>query len=188
MSIKIKEFLKNKYLIIVCVLLLGGTVIGSCVLNILPEELKIQLGSFVLKDGKSILNIALDKFALPFFALLLLYIGSFNAAGHITAAVTLMSFGTIYGIKESLNFSFYGEEFIIKAAADYLTFSIYALFLVATMAESCFLSAQSIYKGLHGNLPEKTHYNAKNQTVKLIAFTVITALFSLLSGYVLTVI
>lgn len=188
MSTKIKELLKNKYLLIACALLLTGTVIGSCVLNFLPEELKIQLGSFVLKDGKSILNIALDRFTLPFFALLILYIGSFNAVGHITATVALMSFGTVYGIKESLNFSFYGEEFIIKAAANYFTFSVYVLFLVATMAESCFLSAQSVYKELHGGSSEKAHYNAKNQTVKLITFTAITVLFSLLSGYVLTVI
>lgn len=190
MSIKIKEFAKNKYLFTSCGLVLLGTVIGVCVLKFLPKELEHQLSEFVLKDGSgSVLNAAMNKFALPAFTLILLYLGGFNAAGHVTAAFALLGFGTVYGIKNALNFSCAaGSDFIIKSVADYFTFSLYAAFLIVTMAESCFLSSQSIYGKLHNADIEKPLYNAKNQTVKLVTFTTIIALFSAFSGYISTII
>ena len=189
MSIKIKEFAKNKYLIAACGLVLLGTLIGVCVLKFLPAELEHQLSEFVLKDGSgSVLSAAMNKFALPAFTLILLYLGGFNAAGHVTAAFALLGFGTVYGIKNALNFSCSGSDFIIKSVADYFTFSLYAAFLIVTMAESCFLSSQSIYNQLHNTACEKSLYNAKNQTVKLIVFTAVIALFSAFSGYISTII
>lgn len=188
MSIKIKEITKNKYLLTACGLLLAGVVIGTCVLKFLPAELEKQLCEFVLKDGGSVLNAAMNKFALPAFTLALLYLGGFNAAGHITAAFALLGFGTVYGIKNALNFNCSGSDFIIKSVADYFTFSVYAAFLIVTMAESSFLSSQCIYSRLYESNVEKTLYNAKNQTVKLITFTAVIAAFSALSGYISTVI
>lgn len=183
-----KEIIKNKYLLAACGLLLTGVVIGVCVLGFLPEELKNQLGTFVLKDSKGVLNSAMNRFTLPFFVLLLLYIGGFNAVGYITVAFSMLCFGTVYGIKSALNFYYLGSDFIINAVADYLTFSVYSAFLIITMAESSFLSSQHIYIQINGKAPDKQLYNAKNQTVKLITFTAVMAIFSLLSGYISTVI
>ena len=188
MSIKIKEIVKNKYLFMACGLLLAGVVIGALVLKFLPEKLESQLGEFVLKDGGSVLKAAMNRFALPAFTLLLLYIGGFNAVGHITVSFALLGFGMVYGIKNALNFSFGGGDYIIKAVAEYFTFSLYAVFLVVTMAESSLLSSQSVYNKLNKASTEKPLYNAKNQTVKLTIFTVIIAAFSVLSGYISTII
>ena len=147
-------------------------------LKLLPAELEHQLSEFVLKDGSgSVLSAAMNKFALPAFTLILLYLGGFNAAGHVTAAFALLGFGTVYGIKNALNFSCSGSDFIIKSVTDYFPFSLYAAFLVVT-----------IYNQLHNTACEKSLYNAKNQTVKLIAFTAVIALFSAFSGYISTII
>ncbi len=188
MHTKIKEISKNKYLISACILLLVGVIIGVCVLNFLPEELKSQLGTFVLKGEKSVFNSAINKLAFPTFVLVLLYLGGFNAVGHVTVSFAMLCFGMIYGIKNALNFYYIGNEFIIKDIADYFTFSIYTAFLVITMAESSFLSSQYIYKQLHENTYEKPLYNAKNQAVKLLTFTAIITAFSILSGYISTII
>lgn len=188
MSIKIKEIVKNKYLFTACGLLLAGVVIGVLVLKFLPEKLESQLGEFVLKDGGSVLKAAMNRFALPAFTLLLLYIGGFNAVGHITVSFALLGFGVVYGIKNALNFSYVGSDFIIKSVADYFTFSLYAAFLVVTMAESSLLSSQSVYNKLNKVSTEKPLYNAKNQTVKFITFTAVIALFSVFSGYISTII
>lgn len=188
MSIKIKEIVKNKYLFTACGLLLAGVVIGVLVLKFLPEKLESQLGEFALKDGGSVLKAAMNRFALPAFTLLLLYIGGFNAVGHITVSFALLGFGMVYGIKNALNFSFGGGDYIIKAVAEYFTFSIYAAFLVVTMAESSLLSSQGVYNKLNKASTEKPLYNAKNQTVKLTVFTVVIAAFSVLSGYISTII
>ena len=94
----------------------------------------------------------------------------------------------VYGIKNALNFSYVGSDFIIKSVADYFTFSLYAAFLVVTMAESSLLSSQSVYNKLNKVSTEKPLYNAKNQTVKFITFTAVIALFSVFSGYISTII
>lgn len=108
--------------------------------------------------------------------------------GHITVSFALLGFGMVYGIKNALNFSFGGGDYIIKAVAEYFTFSLYAAFLVVTMAESSLLSSQSVYNKLNKASTEKPLYNAKNQIVKLTVFTAVIAAFSVLSGYISTII
>lgn len=188
MKSKIKEIIKSKYLIVSCILFLTGVTIGVCVLNFLPETLKNQLGAFELVTSKNLFYSAMNKFTLPISVLILLYLGGFNAMGHITITTALLGFGTVFGIKKALNYHYLGSDFIINSVAEYFTFSVYSVFLVLTMAESSFFSAQTAYRQMHSSICEKPLYNAKNQSVKLIAFTAIVIVFSALSTYILSVI
>lgn len=188
MNSKIKEIIKSKYLITSCVLFLTGLIIGVCVLNFLPETLKNQLGTLEFITSKNLLNSAINKFTLPLAVIIFLYLGGFNAMGHITITAVLLGFGTVCGIKEALNYYYLGNDFIVNAVVEYFTFSIYSVFLVLTMAESSFFSAQAIYRQIYTTTGDKTHCNAKNQSVKFVTFTAVIMMFSLLSAYIISII
>lgn len=175
---------KNRYLIISAVLLICGIAFGKEILDYLPPELCKNIFEIASKKSNSFYIAYIDKFTLPFVIITALYLSGFSAAGQITAGVAMFADGAIYGIKNAVNYSFVGKDYIIPALFEYFTFTIFIGFLLLIMSESAFASAKKIYLNVKSEGAEKPHYNAKNITVKYIAFTAVFAVFSAFSAFI----
>lgn len=175
---------KNRYLIFSCFVLICGIVFGTAVLKYIPDELCKNIYEIISKESSDFFINFIDKFTLPFIILTALYLSGFSAAGQITAALAVFINGTIYGIKNAVNYSFMGADFLISDLLEYFTFTIYIGFLTLIMSENALASAKKILISLKSDLPEKPHYNAKKITVKYVTFTAVFAAFSAFSVFV----
>ncbi len=174
---------KNRYLIISCAVLIAGIVFGTAVLKYLPNELCRSIYEITSKESENFYIGFIDKFTLPFIIITALYLSGFSAAGQVTAGIAVFSDGAIYGLKNAVNFSFGGTDFFVSALLEYFTFTVFIGFLLLIMSENAFASARKICVSLKSDAVEKPCYNAKNLTVKYIAFTAVFAVFSVFSVF-----
>ncbi len=175
---------KNRYLIISCVILIFGIIFGTIVLKYLPDELCKNLFEITSRKSEIFYIGFIDKFTLPFIVMTALYFSGFSAAGQVTAGIALFADGAIYGVRNAVNYSFVGADFLVTALLEYFTFTIYIGFLVLIMSENAFASARKVSLSLRPETTEKPYYNAKKFTVKYITFTAIFAVFSAFSAFI----
>lgn len=175
---------KNRFLILSCAVLIAGTIFGTSMLSFLPENISRNLFDFVSQEPKSFLNSFLNRFCFPFILLFGIYLAGFSALGYITSLTAVFINGAFFGFENGLNYMFLGFDYFVNNIISYFTATLYFGFMLIIMAESsAFLSKQIISK-INNKNQEISHYNAKNQTVKFITFTLIFAIFSSISAYI----
>ncbi|MBQ7875652.1 MAG: hypothetical protein IJ306_10965 [Oscillospiraceae bacterium] len=175
---------KNRFLILSCAVLIAGTIFGTSMLNYLPEEICKNLYAFISQDAKSFSAGFFNIFCFPFIMLLGIYLAGFSAFGYITSFIVIFINGVFFGFENGINYMFSGTDYIINGLISYFTATLYFGFMLVIMAGNSVFSSRRILSRIKNKDAEIPHYNAKNQTVKFIAFTVIFAVFSAISAYI----
>lgn len=175
---------KNRFLILSCAVLIVGTIFGTSMLKFLPEEIGKNLFNFVSSKTESFSGGFLNRFCFPFMMLLGIYLAGFSTLGYITALAVIFINGAFFGFENGLHYMFSGTDHIMNALISYFTATVYFGFMLIIMAESSVFSSRIISNRIKNKNAESPHYNAKNQTVKFITFTVIFAIFAALSAYI----
>ena len=179
----IDSLIKNKYLILICTVIVLGTFFGVSMLKFLPNEFEKNLFIFLSSEPKDIYNIIINKFAFPFIILFCLYFSGTSLIGNITAIIIMFLYGTVYGFQNGIFYTFGQDDHILKEVISYFSGSVFFVFLLIIMAENSFFSSIRIKNTIKKADVEKSHYNAKKQTVKFITFTVVFAAISVFSSF-----
>ena len=178
----IETVFKNRFLILSCLMLILGTLFGTCVLKIVPEEFSKNLFNFVSKSSLDFMNIFINRFSFPFIILIGIYLSGTGIFGSITAQVMLFINGFFFGFENALNFKFSGMDYVISALVIFFTSAVFLNFFLLIIAENSVYSSIYLLKCVLDRTSEKPHYNAKKITVKFISFTVIFAIICLISA------
>ena len=182
-KIVINALKKNKYLILICTVIVLGTFFGVSMLKFLPNEFEKNLFIFLSSEPKDIYNIIINKFAFPFIALFCLYFSGTSLIGNLTAIITMFLYGTVYGFQNGIFYAFGQNDHIFKEMISYFSGTVFFVFLLIIMAENSFFSSIRIKNAIKKTDQEKPHYDAKKQTVKFITFTVVFATISVFSSF-----
>lgn len=180
--------LKNRFLILSCVVLILGTLFGTSVLKIIPEEVCGNLFIIISEKSESFMGCFLNKFCFSFVILLGIYLSGFSIIGTVLTFSTIFINGMVYGIQNGILYMFYSSDYILSGLLSYALSTLYFGFLIIIMAESSVFSSRRILDILKNKNTEKTHYNAKNQTVKFFTFTAIFMGISVFYAYILPII
>ncbi|MBQ7124218.1 MAG: hypothetical protein IJO01_06365 [Oscillospiraceae bacterium] len=180
--------LKNRFLILSCVVLILGTLFGTSVLKIIPEEVCGNLFIILSEKSESFMGCFLNKFCFSFVILLGIYLSGFSIIGTVLTFSTIFINGMVYGIQNGILYMFYSSDYILSGLLSYALSTLYFGFLIIIMAESSVFSSRRILDILKNKNTEKPHYNAKNQTVKFFTFTAIFMGISVFYAYILPII
>lgn len=175
---------KNRFLILSCAVLVAGTIFGTSMLGFLPEDMGKNIYDFVSQKPESFSAGFADKFCFPFIILLGIYLAGFSALGYATSLAAVFINGAFFGFENGIKYMFSGTDYIMDGAISYFTATVYFVFMLIIMAEGSVFSAKHILNKIKSNNAENTHYHAKKQTVKFIAFTLAIAFFSAFSAYI----
>lgn len=173
---------KNRYLLPTISFLLLGTILGVIALQNLPMALSEKIGSIVIMEKTDFQKIWCDRFFFSEFLLIGFFLSGFCLVGHGMGSLFLLLYGMIYGIKTAANYRFFASGYLVPALIEFFSFLIFSVFCLLTMCENSFYSAEILYKIIYKK-DEKLRYNAKNQSIKLLFYTIIIAVFSALSSY-----
>ena len=173
---------KNRFLIISCVVLVFGTIFGTSMLKIIPEEICENFYGFVSKQSLDLFNVFINRFSLPFIILLFLYFSGTSLLGMFSALAAVFISGFFFGFENSINYKFSGMDYVINSLVIYFTSAVFMNFMIIVMAENSIFSSKQLHNIISNKNPEKSHYNAKKLSVKFITFTVFAALISLISA------
>ena len=167
---------KNKFLIIICVILILGTFFGLSMLKFLPDEFKKNLFIFLSSEPEKIYNVIINKFTFPFITLFCLYFSGTSLIGNIISLITIFIYGSVYGFRNGIIYMFNQNDYILKEIISYFSGTLFFGFLLILMAENSFNSALQIRFDIKKENKEKPHYNARKYTVKFFGFTVVFAI------------
>lgn len=170
------EISKNRYLLISCLMLSAGVLIGCYSVKIFPLMLKEKLFSIASFEAEDFLYSFADNFVFPFIALSALFLSGFSAAGHLTVSLEAILSGTYIGIKSSI-LLLNTNEIYLKFFVLYL---IFVCFMAVILAESAFFTSSAILSSLKSSNAANMSYQAKYLSVKYIAFTLFSAVISLI--------
>lgn len=173
---------KNRFLIINCVVLIFGTIFGTSMLKIIPEEICENFYGFVSKQSSDLFNVFINRFSFPFIILLFLYFSGTSLLGMFSALAAIFINGFFYGFENSINYKFSGIDYVVNSLVIYFTSAVFMNFMIIVMAENSIFSSKQLHNIIDNKNPEKSHYNAKKSSVKFITFTVFAALISLISS------
>lgn len=177
----INAVIKNRFLILICMMLIFGTFFGTSMLKYLPEETSRNIFNFISSDSESFFNAFIDRFSFPFIVLIGIYFSGSSIFGTFSAPFIIFIYGMLIGFENALKYSFFGADYIINGMILYFCGALYFGFIIITMAESSIFSSRKLIACLKVTNAEKPHYNAKKHTVKFFAFTVCFAVISLIS-------
>lgn len=176
--------LKNRFLILSCAVLILGTVFGTSMLKFLPEEVLKNLFGFLSNRPSDFMNEFINKLSFPLLILISLYFSGSGIFGSFTAPFLVFIYGAFYGFENSLNYMFYGADYIVSCMISFFTGTFFYGFAILLMSENSIFSSKSIMNCIKGKSEEKPHYNAKKQAVKLVAFTACFAIISVFSAFI----
>ena len=174
---------QNRYLIISCLILIYGITIGTFLIKFIPNDLCKNIFDLISNNSVSVKTKFFDLFIMSFSVLALEFIFGMNLCGNLINNIILFFNGIIIGICKSLNFHFLGTDFIFNSAIEYFTYTVFVEFVIIIMSESALQFSKQLRAEINQNT-EKNGLKLKKYTVKFIAFTLITAIFSLLSAYI----
>ncbi len=183
--------LKNRYIIILSIMLILGTVFGTSMLNILPEIICKNIFAFLSKETSDFYNNFFNIFSLSFFFLTASYLSGFSLIGSFFVPAIVFSNGIFYGFKNAVFYKFSGNEYILSSVLNLIITELFFVFLLIILSESAIFLSKSYSeksKNQQNNPPEKSHYNARNHSVKFIAFTAISVIVSVFSAYFIPII
>ncbi|MBR3610720.1 MAG: hypothetical protein IKL57_04555 [Oscillospiraceae bacterium] len=190
MKIKRNQFFealfKNRYIFILCSMLILGTFFGTSMLRLLPQNMCENLFSFLSEESSNFRRTFFDVFTLPFITLSASFISGFSLIGSYFIPVIIFAEGAIYGFKNALFYSFSGSEHILYAAISFVIINLLYGFMLIIISESTIYLSKSYCKrniNIENETAEKPHYNAKNHVVKFITFTAVLMLTSVLFAY-----
>lgn len=175
---------KNRFLILICTVLILGTLFGIYVLKILPENICRNLYGFISENSNNFANEMLNRFSFPFIILTAEFFAGFSLLGKFTSPAATFINGVFFGFENGLKYMFLGKDFITSGVISYFTSTLYFGFFVILMAEASVCCSKQLYFSIKNSNTEKTLYNAKKQTVKFITFTLIIAVFSAFSAFI----
>lgn len=178
-----EELYKNRWLILICTVLILGSFFGTSITDILPENICKNIFEFMSEKTESFTKEFINIFSFPFAVLFTLYLSGLSIPGYISSFVVIFIFGMINALKNSIIYMFLGSEFVIENFINFLTADIILLVMIIVMAESSFFASKKIIRCIKNTSDEKPIYNAKNNTVKLITFTAIFVIISSFSAY-----
>ena len=95
---------KNRFLIISCVVLIFGTIFGTSMLKIIPEEICENFYGFVSKQSSDLFNVFINRFSFPFIILLFLYFSGTSLLGMFSALAAIFINGFFYGFGTFISF------------------------------------------------------------------------------------
>ena len=121
---------KNRFLIISCVVLVFGTIFGTSMLKIIPEEICENFYGFVSKQSSDLFNVFINRFSFPFIILLFLYFSGTSLLGMFPALAAVFISGFFFGFENALNFKFLGMDYIVTALVIFFTSSIFLNFII----------------------------------------------------------
>ena len=173
---------KNRFLIFSCMMLIFGTFFGTSMLKIIPQEFSENLFGFVSKSSLDFLNIFINRFSFPFIILIGIYFSGTGIFGSFTAPAVIFINGFFFGFENALNFKFSGMNYIVSALVFFFTSAVFLDFILLVMSENAIYSSRQLLKCTTNQNSEKSHYNAKNLTVKFISFTAIFLVVCLVSA------
>ncbi len=174
--------IKNRFVILICFMLISGTFFGMSMLKIIPEEINKNLFGFISNSSSEFINIFLNRFSFPFIILTGIYFSGNSIFGNFTVPAIIFINGFFFGFENALNFKFLGIDHIILALIIFFTSTVFIDFVLLVMSENSIYSSRQLLKCLSNKNAENSHYNAKNITVKYIGFTVIIAIVCIISA------
>ena len=181
---KIMQTVKqNKYLIISCMILTYGIIIGTFLIKFIPENLCEKIFALIANNHPSLKTKFFDLFIMSFSVLTLEFIFGMNLCGNLINNVILFFNGIVLGICKSINFYYLGTNFILDSAIEYFTYTVFVEFVIILMAESALKFSKQLLIEINQN-GEKNSIKFKNYIVKYITFTCIIIIFSFLSAYI----
>ena len=178
------EIYKNRFLIIVCIVLIAGTFIGSYSAEKIPEEMNRNIQMIFSEEPKAFAGIFMNRFVFQFIILFAIFYSGNNIFGAFSVPFFVFISGLFFGIERTINYRNFGADNIIHAIVLYFTATVYYLFFHLIMAENSMDSSIKLYGIIKNNNAEKTLYNAKKHIVKLLAFTLLFAIISMISAYI----
>lgn len=174
---------KNRFLFLICMMLILGTFFGTCVLKIIPENIAENLFRFIAKSSLDFKGIFINSFSFPFIVLIGIYLSGTGILGSFTVPAILFVNGFFFGFENALNYKFSGMNYIINSVIVFFTLVIFLNFMIIILSENSIYCSKQLTDYINGKNTEKSHYNTKKITVKFIIFTVIFAVVSLISSY-----
>ena len=177
-----KRVLKNRYLILVCLILILGTYFGTCVLKIIPENIAENLFGFVSKSALDFKGVFINRFSFPFIVLIGIYLSGTGILGSLTVPLVVFINGFLFGFENALNYKFLGMNYIVNSVMIFFTLTVFLDFMIIILSENSIYSSKQLTDYITGKNTEKSHYNAKKITVKFVTFTVIFVVVSLISS------
>ncbi len=181
-KIIVDTFIKNRFLILSCLMLVFGTLFGTSMLKIIPEELSSNLFNLISRTSSDFINVFINRFSFPFIILIGIYLSGTGIFGKFTSLVLLFIYGFFLGFEDAINFKFSGMDYIVSALVIFFTSAVFINFILLIMAENSIYSSRQLLKCLYDKTSEKPHYNTKKLTVKFISFTAISAIICLVSA------
>lgn len=176
--------IKNRFLILSCLMLICGTFFGMGMIRYLPEEICKNIFNFISVFQKDYLNIFLNIFSFPFLILLALFFSGSCIFGNLTAPFLIFVFGAVEGFENSVVYMFLGENYIIYEMIYYLTGTVCFNYILIIMSENSLAAVKKLNYSIKETNSEKPYYNAKNQIVKFVAFTFVFVVISSFSAFI----
>lgn len=170
-----------------CAVLVFGGIIGTSVLKILPENVIVNLFSFLNNENENFKSIFMNRFCFPAVILMVIYFSGFGLLGRFTALFAMFINGAFFAFENGLKYMFFGAEYFSKSMVSYFTATIFMFFLLLIMTENAICSSSLLNMIINNKNAEKPHFKAKKITVKFVAFTSAFAVFSAFSAYILTI-
>ncbi|MBE6899187.1 MAG: hypothetical protein E7479_00755 [Ruminococcaceae bacterium] len=180
-KIVIDTVIKNRFLIIICIMLVFGTIFGTSMLGYLPEEICLNIFDFISSDSENFINDFINSFSFPFLILLGLYFSGSSILGTISVPFIIFIYGAFTGFENAVKYSILGADYIVNGMILYFCGALYFGFIIIVMAESSIFSSKKLKACIKDINAEKPHYNAKKQAVKFVGFTACFAIISLIS-------
>ena len=175
---------RNRFIIILCFVLILGTVSGSRIAIKIPEEMIKNIYMIISEEPVNFKEVFINRLCLPVIILISVYLSGNSVFGKISVQVCVFFAGLFFGFENAVNYGCSGTEYIFKSLILYFTATLYFMFFYLIMAESSLFSAIGINEIIKNTDREKSHYDAKKLTVKLVTFTIIFAIISLFSAYI----
>ena len=173
---------KNRFLFLICSMLILGTFFGTVVLKIIPENIAENLFGFVSKSSLDFKGIFINSFSFPFIIIIGIYLSGTGIFGSFTAPAILFINGFFFGFENALNYKFSGMNYIINSVIIFFTLTVFIDFMMIVLSENSIYYSKQLAACLNDKNTEKPHYNAKKITVKFVTFTVILAVVSFISS------
>ncbi len=175
---------KNRFLLILCSVLIAGTFFGTYAAEKIPHETGENLFLLFAEEPEGFIRIFINRFCFPFAILLGIYLSGNSVLGIFSSPVCVFLNGMLFGFEKAVNYEFSGAENILKSVFFYFTATLYFLFFQIILAESSIEASIGITDIIKGKVKEKAQYNAKKHTVKFITFTFIFVIIATISAYI----
>lgn len=177
-----RNIYENRFLIISCAVLIFGTVFGMSMLKVIPAEITENYHKLISESNYEIINLFINRFSLSFMVIMCLYLSGTSVLGIFSAPAAVFLNGLFIGFQNAVNYKYSGMDHIINSLILFFTSTVFSNYFILIMSESALIYSGRLIDTVSGKTTEKAHYNAKKLTVKLIGFTVVLAVISMISA------